>query len=367
MALKTNRSDLRRQGHVPQILVQNRDRVSLRFLWRGRRRTGAMELDTYESQVVIFGAKSSPAIAGYCFRETGKRFGSDLPHVMDAIENGTYVDDSIYSIDTEAQAIQLIDNLTSTLAQGGLELSDWTCNSAAVTEVVSRDQASREEDVMLNVSDSHRTLGTIWKPSADVLTYRAQMTTPNPTKGNILSVVMFVFDPIEYLTGWLLPVKKMLQNMWAQSRGWEDEPDGHGRKIWDQWTREFTQIGSVEVPRHFFHHEAGVTSVEVHAFCDASTDGFSAIVYYRWTSTHSGVCISFVAARSRLAPLKTLSVPRLELQAAVLATRLVCSLRKESRLEWSFVTYCSSLRQILKPEEFGSEAFAPSKKHSASF
>ena len=66
-----------------QILVRDQDRACLRFLWRGCRRTGP--IDTYESQVIIFGAKSSPACARYCFRETGKQFGSQRPHVMDAI------------------------------------------------------------------------------------------------------------------------------------------------------------------------------------------------------------------------------------------------------------------------------------------
>ena len=330
-----------------QILVRDQDRASLRFLWRGRRRSGPM--DTYESQVVIFGAKSSPAIAGYCFRETGKRFGSDLPHVRDAIESGTYVDDIIYSVNTEAEAVRLTEDLTSTLAQGGFELSSWISNSAMVTKTASVDQTSLDDGVTLDMSDSHRTLGTVWKPKSDVMTYRAQMPTPSPpTKRTILSVVMSVFDPLGYLAGWLLPVKKTLQNMWAQKRGWEDEPDGQGRKTWDEWTHELSLIGSVEVPRHMFDHEAGVTSVEVHAFCDASTDGFSAVVYYRWTSLRrSQVCVSFVAARCRLSPLKTLSIPRLELQAAVLATRLVCSLRKESRLVWSSVTYWSDSKNVL--------------------
>ncbi|XP_043240250.1 uncharacterized protein LOC122390886 [Amphibalanus amphitrite] len=148
-----------------QILVRDQDRACLRFLWRGRRRTGPV--DTYESQVVIFGAKSSPAVAGYCFRETGKRFGSQLPHVMDAIENCTYVDDIIYSVNTENEAIKFIEDMTSTLAQGGFELSDWTSNTATVVKDGSGNETSLEENVTLGVTDSQRTLGTVWKPSSD--------------------------------------------------------------------------------------------------------------------------------------------------------------------------------------------------------
>ena len=73
----------------------------------------------------------------------------------------TYVDDIICSINTEAEAIQLITDIKSTLAKGGFELSDWTSNSAAVMKAVSKDEAPLAENVTLGVSDSQRTIGTV--------------------------------------------------------------------------------------------------------------------------------------------------------------------------------------------------------------
>ena len=108
-----------------QILMAAEDKPSLRFLWRGDRREG--HFDVYESPVLIFGAKSSPSIASYCFKRTADEL-AETQDVFTAMNEDTYVDDVITGADDENAAIQLADGITRALRQDGFELSGWTSN-----------------------------------------------------------------------------------------------------------------------------------------------------------------------------------------------------------------------------------------------
>ena len=114
-----------------QVSMDVKDRLSLRFLWRGSRRTG--EFDVYESTVLIFGATCSPSVANYCFRRTVEDFGDGDSEVARAAMEDTYVDDVITGTDNEDEAATLINKLTTVLSRGGFELGPWsfkfTCSS----------------------------------------------------------------------------------------------------------------------------------------------------------------------------------------------------------------------------------------------
>ena len=183
------------------IIMDPRDRPSLRFLWRDDHRDG--EFDVYESPVLIFGAACSPSIAGYCYRRTAAEFGDGDPLVTRAVNEDSYVDDLMTGAETEAEAVQLIGRLSEALRRGGLELGPWTSNSPAVLSQLQPEQRS-EEDFCVGKSDDCRALGVLWKPSLDMLTYRVHVPPETTTKRAVMSTVISVFDPIGYLTGWLL-------------------------------------------------------------------------------------------------------------------------------------------------------------------
>ena len=69
-------------------------------------------------------------------------------------------------------------------------------------------------------------------------------------------------------------------------------------------------------------------------FADASPEAFGACSYVRWKLEDGHFAVRFIAAKSRVAPLKQLTIPRLELQGAVLATRLSKSILEETRLKF---------------------------------
>ncbi|XP_043209021.1 uncharacterized protein LOC122374380 [Amphibalanus amphitrite] len=213
-----------------QIQVEPSDRASLRFLWRGRRREGPF--DTYESNTVIFGSKSSPSTAGYCFRKTGQLFGKDNHDVVAAILHDTYVDDVITGAETSEKASALIRDLTSTLRCGGFELGPWASNSSEVLEALQPVLRASGDVSLGDKSMAQRALGIIWTPETDEIIYKAKPAPETVTKRTVLSHVMSVFDPLGFLSGWLLTVRVLLQQLWKQELGW-DTP------IPDQWEKPY--------------------------------------------------------------------------------------------------------------------------------
>ncbi|XP_043234664.1 uncharacterized protein LOC122387998 [Amphibalanus amphitrite] len=326
-----------------QILMNEQDRPSLRFLWRDDSRDG--DFDVYESPVLIFGAACSPSIASYCFRRTATDFGDGDPLVTRAINEDSYVDDLMTGAATEAEAVQLIGQLTETLRRGGFELGPWTSNSPAVLSQLMPEQRC-EDDFNVGNADDHRALGVVWKPSSDMLTYRTHVPPETATKRTVMSTVMSVFDPLGYLTGWLLRGKLLLQQIWKRDLSWDDKIPKDLEQEWRKWTDELERINVLRLPRHQFNNTCA-SEVELHVFCDASEKGFASVLYYRWRTEDGGIEVSIVVAKSRVAPTKRLTIPRLELQAAVLGVRMAADLMKEARIKIKSATFWTDSKNVL--------------------
>ena len=201
-----------------QIRVDERDRPSLRFLWRDYPRAG--DFDVYESPVLIFDAACSPSIASYCYRRTATELGDGNPLVVTAVHEESYVDDIMSGTATEAEAVQLIKNLTLTLRRAGFELGPWGSNSSELLNLLNTEQRS-EEDFSVGKVDDQRALGIVWKPSLDILTYREHVPPDIVTKRTLMLTVMSVFGPIGCRSGWLLRGKLLLQKLWQQGISWD--------------------------------------------------------------------------------------------------------------------------------------------------
>ena len=63
--------------------------------------------------------------------------------------------------------------------------------------------------------------------------------------------------------------------------------------------------------------------MELHGFCDASEQAYAAVVYLRMTDTDGNIQIALVTSKTKVAPIKRLTIPRLELCGAQLLARLL--------------------------------------------
>ena len=113
----------------------------------------------------------------------------------------------------------------------------------------------------------------------------------------------------------------MMQQAWVQGLSWDEHLPEEHRRTWKQWFEELIKLSLIKIPR-CLRKSIEVGHIEIHTFSDASEKAYSAVVYIRHEYKDGGVSVRLVAAKTRLAPLKTISIPRLELMGAVIGLRL---------------------------------------------
>lgn len=156
-----------------------------------------------------------------------------------------------------------------------------------------------------------------------------------PTQREFLSVIMPVFDPLGFLAPFLIRSKILMQQVWISGIGWDQPLQDNEFGKWKGWLRDLEGIKQCSIPRYYIRSQLGVERLELHVFCDASSKAYAAVCYWRIKLSDGSVRTSLIASRSRVAPLKPLLIPRLELQAARLATRLAYTVEKYHNLKAS--------------------------------
>ena len=152
---------------------------------------------------------------------------------------------------------------------------------------------------------------------------------PVPTKRGIISDVARTFDVLGcWLAPTIITMKVMYQQLWEKKLGWDDELPQHYITQHLKWRNELHLLATKKQPRCYFALSAHRQTTQLHGFCDASIHTYAAVVYVRATYTDHAPTCALVAAKTRVAPVKPLSIPRLELCGATLLTKLLTSVRK---------------------------------------
>mgnify|MGYP000353277823 CR=1 FL=1 len=150
------------------------------------------------------------------------------------------------------------------------------------------------------------------------------------TRRGLLSVVCSLYDPLGFVAPVVLPAKVILQDLCRKRLEWDDPIPDDERNRWLSWLEDLQRLEQLSVDRCLKPPSFGkVVSVQLHHFSDASQQGYGAVSYLRFLDDKDAIHCSFVMGKARTAPLKTVTIPRLELSAAVVASRLDKILRKE--------------------------------------
>ena len=168
------------------------------------------------------------------------------------------------------------------------------------------------------------------------------------TKRGILSRISTVFDPLGVVAPYMLPAKCLIQTLWRKNKGWEEPLDEEDQSVWEDWLDDPAKPSEFKLPRCFCVDTCPETLIQLHVFADASEKGFGAVCYARHVFPDGRVKFSFVMAGNRVDPLKQLSMPRLELQAAVLAVRLNCLIKQELTVNIEDTIFWSDSKTVLQ-------------------
>ena len=323
-------ADVQQMFH--QVRVCEEDRDSLRFLWRDLDET--RKPDEYQMTVHVFGAVDSPCCANYALQRTAHdqegKFSEDAIH---AVKRNFYMDDLLTSKPNSDEATHLATQLIGILATGGFRLTRWMSNSRDIlAAIASSEVACNTVDLDRKELPQGRALGVKWCVEQDLLCLEPVKSEFPNTKRGILSATSSVFDPLGLAAPYVMKAKLIIQELWRRHIEWDEELPDDILQRWQSWKDGLKTSQIIAVPRSYGFHYDECQNVQLHVFCDASEIAYGAVAYFR-TVIHGRVNVSFVISKTRLAPIKTLTIPRLELQAAVVATRLKSKILEEIDFE----------------------------------
>ena len=154
------------------------------------------------------------------------------------------------------------------------------------------------------------------------------------TKRSVLSLITKIFDPLGLISPFVMYRKILFQDIWRLGLLWDDLLPLELQIKFEKWVESSKCLKSWKVNRCYFPDTSWTSlyKIELHAFGDASTRGYGACVYIRTLFQDGSYNVSLVASRSRVAPIKRVTLPRLELMGALLCSRLVVFVRNALRL-----------------------------------
>ena len=339
-------ADVEKMFH--QVKVKPEDCEALRFLWWP---AGDIDQEPVDHQMVVhlFGATSSPSCCSYALRKTAEdNLGDFSKNTMETVRNNFYVDDCLKSLATKEEAVKLVDELPVLLARGGFRLTKWVSNEKSVMHHVPTSERASTVDLNLERLPTERALGVEWNVEEDSFGFGGG-TVKAETRRGILSYVASVYDPLGLAAPMALPAKLILQELCRLGHGWDEELPEQVLKPWKAWESSFHVLPSVKIPRCYKPVEfKGIKSIELHHFADASVSGYGTASYLRFTDVEDRIHCSLVMGKSRVAPLKTVTVPRLELTAATLAVKVDKQLREELQLPLNDVVLWTDSTVVLR-------------------
>ena len=316
-----------------QVQVPVEDRDFLRFLWWPEGDT-SKKLQDYRMTVHIFGASSSPGCSNYALKATANDNEQDLGSIAaNVLRRNFYVDDGLVSVDSVSEAVDVMKNIKEMCHRGGFNLHKFTSNSKEVLkQILVKDRAESVRDLNLGYDalPLERALGVQWYADSDTFKFVISLAEKPCTQRGILSTISTIFDPLGFVAPILLEGKVILQELCRNDISWDDSIPDEIRDRWMKWKSEITELQTLSIPRCYRPENFGkVVKAELHHFSDASFKGYGQCSFLRLINENNRVHCSFVMGKSRVTPLKCVTIPRLELAAAVLSVRMSEQLKRE--------------------------------------
>lgn len=162
----------------------------------------------------------------------------------------------------------------------------------------------------------------MWSPESDHLLYSitSDLLPKTITKRSILSGIAQIFDPLGLLSASVIKVKILLQRLWLEKLGWDHPVPLHIHTAWLAFRDQLFHLNDLRIPRHVIVKNP--SSIEIHGFCDSSESAYGACIYIRSVNHYGQPYSNLLCAKTKVAPLKKISLPRLELCGALILSRL---------------------------------------------
>lgn len=300
-----------------QIWVSPKHRDFQRILWR---KPGTTKVQSYRLKTVTFGVSAAPFLAIRVLHQIGNDIKNENPILADKIQSQFYVDDYLGSCDSVENAKQEIFDLTNIFDRYGFNLRKWKSSHA---NVLGELEDSEKEEASLETV--FKALGVNWKPTSDMFTFmpQAKKSHVNWTKRTMLSEIARIFDPLGWLSPNTIKAKVFMQKLWCLGLDWNDIVPNVIKEEWLILYNDLTTENAIQLPRWLGYSTQNSKTVELHVFCDASKAAYASAAYLRVQNNENEFVCNLIAAKTKVSPLKAITIPRLELCGALLASKLI--------------------------------------------
>lgn len=280
--------------------VREEDRGFLRMVWNGRRRFCR----------VPFGLTCAPyLLAATILFHLSLMFSSGVIglEVYQKIRDSLYMDDLVASFPSLELRTEFRSSVTDIFARAGMQFHKWRESGVALNS------DTQDKGIAL-CAKNPTVLGLQWAPESDVLLFRRpEVGEVVSSKRRFLSLLSSIFDPLGFISPVLVTGKILLQAMWRLNLGWNQELPAQLLTPVSNWIAGLQSIEELAFPRCLDLYG----EYDVVMFVDASEKAYAAVMYVVSKGKSMLAC-----SKTRVVPLKQVSLPRLELMAAVLGTNL---------------------------------------------
>uniref|UniRef100_A0A1Y1MQW7 CCHC-type domain-containing protein n=1 Tax=Photinus pyralis TaxID=7054 RepID=A0A1Y1MQW7_PHOPY len=296
------------------IGVKEDDRNFLRFLWWEDSTCSDMKI--YRHKRVVFGVNCSPFLLSAVIEYHLRRVDQHLRSTADKLLTTLYVDNVVACFDNVEEYMKFKNESTRIMAEAKFCLRMWESN---VDDFL-------EQLVVTNV------LGMKWNRRSDTLScfVNVKGVEKATTKRIILAEVAKIFDPLGILAPVTLVPKLLLQETWNSKLGWDESVSSEVSRKFLKWKHDIALLNLLEIPR--WACRGNKQSWTLHTFCDASKSGYAATVFLRSEVNGIGV-VQLLMAKSRVAPLKDITINRLELISCEIGSRLCQTVENSLKLD----------------------------------
>jgi len=319
------------------------DRDCLRFLWFKDFRSEDSEIIVFRFLRLCFGLNSSPFLLNAVLQHHIETYKAYDPEFTSKLIESFYVDDLVSGGGNADEAFTLYQKASERMKEGGFKLRKWKSNDAKLAEKIEKSESEKAEIKkeesdestyaketlgQSNTGGKCKVLGIAWDNKEDTLEFDLTKATKDantnkPTKRGILSTLATIFDPLGLISPISITSKVLFQELCIDKLGWDDPIPDNKVTVWNAWLEDLNRVKAISLPRCFYNGSEGeILKCQIHGFGDASKKAYCAVVYLVY-ETANGVRTTLLCSKTRVAPLKELTIPRLELLSARILAVLV--------------------------------------------
>ena len=339
------------EGMFLQVKVPTDDQRCLRFLWREET---SQDVEVYQYTRHVFGAKSSPTCANYALQRTAEDNKKDYAtEAVETVSKNFYMDDLLKSTNTVEDGKFLADQLRCLVQKGGFKLTKWaSTDTECLKNIPPEDRLTKET---LEIKDDQTVLGLKWKIAEDELVVTrgldSAVDTKDPiTQRKVLSRVSGVFDPLGLLGPYTIKARLLLKKIWGLrgQASWDTTLPTELAEEFKDWQSGLKDLKDCHIPRYHFTKAKEVISQDLHIFADASEEAMCVVAYTTATYDDDTMGVSYVMGKTRVAPMRHVTIPRLELMGAVVAVRIAKLITEQSEIRYQSTVYWTDSTTVLQ-------------------